>query len=392
MPKHPSTIQMGVIGPESFGAKSSGSASKPTVISGGTGAGGKKLRFGTQVLSSNILGKSTATVTAAAKRTKDSSARAVLEKQKIEAANAERKSNSTMFNKGFGQHILKNPLVVNAIVEKANIRPTDVVIEIGPGTGNLTEKLLMAAKKVIAFEVDPRMVAELHKRFQHSPLYSKLEIVRGDCLEKDFPYFDRCVANCPYAISSALVFKLLKHKPAFKTAVLMFQREFALRVCAPPGTELYGRLGVNSQLLARCSHLMKISKNSFVPPPKVESSVIRLDPKSPPPPIDFEEWDGLVKLLFNRKNKKASSIFRTKTAIEHLRELYDTHRALDAHVDAKMNQKAAVAKMSPDEFKVLLSGIIDGEEALLERRARSFTIDEITQLLGKFNSSGIHFA
>lgn len=390
MPKHPSTIQMGVIGPESFGAK--GAANKPTVvISGGSGAGGKKLRFGTQVLSSNILGKSTATVTAAAKRTKDSSARAVLEKQKIAAANAERKSNSTMFNKGFGQHILKNPLVVNAIVEKANIRPTDIVIEIGPGTGNLTEKLLMAAKKVIAFEVDPRMVAELHKRFQHSPLYSKLEIVRGDCLEKDFPYFDRCVANCPYAISSALVFKLLKHKPAFKTAVLMFQREFALRVCAPPGTELYGRLGVNSQLLARCSHLMKISKNSFVPPPKVESSVIRLDPKTPPPPIDFEEWDGLVKLLFNRKNKKASSIFRTKTAIEHLRELFDTHRALDAHVDAK-NQKAPVAKMSPDEFKVLLSGIIDGEEALLERRARSFTIDEITQLLGKFNSSGIHFA
>eukprot|EP00658_Telonema_sp_P-2_P055513 TRINITY_DN44125_c0_g1_i1.p1 TRINITY_DN44125_c0_g1~~TRINITY_DN44125_c0_g1_i1.p1 ORF type:complete len:189 (-),score=44.11 TRINITY_DN44125_c0_g1_i1:31-597(-) len=128
----------------------------------------------------------------------------------------------------------------------------------------------MAAKKVIAFEVDPRMVAELTKRFQNSPLQQKLEIVKGNCLDHDFPYFDKCVANVPYAISSALTFKLLR-KPDFKCAVLMFQREFALRVCAQPNTEGYCRLSVNSQLLARCSHLMKISKNSFNPPPKVES-------------------------------------------------------------------------------------------------------------------------
>lgn len=400
MPKHP-TVQMGVIGLESFNKPSSSSSSssnKPTVIAGGAGANGKRLKFGTQVLSTNVLGKSSslkalaANTAAAGGKPKDSSARAILERQKIAAAKAEQKANGQVFNKGFGQHILKNPLVVNAIVEKANIRSTDIVIEIGPGTGNLTEKLLQAAKKVIAFEVDPRMVAELHKRFQHSPLYSKLEIVRGNCLEKDFPYFDRCVANCPYAISSALVFKLLKHQPAFKTAVLMFQREFALRVCAPPGTELYGRLGVNSQLLARCSHLMKISKNSFVPPPKVESSVIRLDPKTPPPPIDFEEWDGLVKLLFNRKNKKASSIFKTKTTIETLRELYDTHKALELPQSALDSGKVKAQKISPDDFKMLLSNLVDNDEMLNERRARSFTIDEITQLLSKFNSSGIHFA
>ena len=86
-----------------------------------------------------------------------------------------------VFNKGHGQHILKNPLVLNAIVEKAAVKPTDVVLEIGPGTGNLTEKLLAAAKKVIAFEIDPRMVAELRKRFQNTPLGRKLEVIQGNC-------------------------------------------------------------------------------------------------------------------------------------------------------------------------------------------------------------------
>eukprot|EP00759_Apiculatamorpha_spiralis_P041123 PhF_6_TR39719/c2_g1_i4/m.59126/K14191/DIM1; 18S rRNA (adenine1779-N6/adenine1780-N6)-dimethyltransferase len=176
-----------------------------------------------------------------------------------------------VFHKTHGQHILKNPLVLNAIVEKAAVKPTDVILEIGPGTGNLTEKLLQAAKKVIAFEIDPRMVAELRKRFQNTPLGRKLEVIQGNCLKYDFPYFDKCVANTPYAISSALVFKLLNDKNGgFKCAVLMFQREFALRLVAKAGDPLYCRLGVNCQLLAKVSHVMKISKNSFNPPPKVE--------------------------------------------------------------------------------------------------------------------------
>ena len=291
---------------------------------------------------------------------------------------------SMVFDKGFGQHILKNPLVISAIVEKAAIKPTDIVVEIGPGTGNLTEKLLMAAKKVIAFEVDPRMVAELTKRFQNSPLQSKLEIIKGNCLDFDFPYFDKCVANCPYAISSAIVFKLLK-KPDFKCAVLMFQREFALRVCAQPGSEAYCRLSVNSQLLARCSHVMKISKNSFNPPPKVESSVIRLDPRHPPPPIDFEEWDGLVKLIFNRKNKKVSSIFRTKTAQQTLFDSYISY--------VKMENGGTLDGLSPmslEAFKELLESLLVAEP-LFERRGRSLNLEEVAHLLSMFNSRGVHF-
>ncbi|EPY78418.1 dimethyladenosine transferase-like protein [Camelus ferus] len=193
-----------------------------------------------------------------------------------------------MFNTGIGQHILKNPLIVNSIIDKAALRPTDVVLEVGPGTGNMTVKLLEKAKKVIACELDPRLVAELHKRVQGTPLASKLQVMVGDVLKTDLPFFDACVANLPYQISSPFVFKLLLHRPFFRCAILMFQREFALRLVAKPGDKLYCRLSINTQLLARVDHLMKVGKNNFRPPPKVESSVVRIEPKNPPPPINFQ--------------------------------------------------------------------------------------------------------
>lgn len=104
------------------------------------------------------------------------------------------------FNKDFGQHILKNPLIITSMIEKAALQPTDTVIEIGPGTGNMTVRLLEKAKKVVAFEIDPRLVAELQKRVQGTPLQSKLEIVVGDVLKNDLPFFDVCVANMPYQV------------------------------------------------------------------------------------------------------------------------------------------------------------------------------------------------
>ncbi|EKF38008.1 ribosomal RNA adenine dimethylase family protein, putative [Trypanosoma cruzi marinkellei] len=343
MPKEPHTVSMGVITAEPLHATS------------------KKLKFATRVAT---LGKP--------------AARKSSKKTAMVGLKTGGSQSGMVFNKGFGQHILKNPLVIAAIVEKAAIKPTDVVLEIGPGTGNLTEKLLQASKKVIAFEVDSRMVAELNKRFQNTPLASKLQVIRGNCLDHEFPYFDKCVANVPYAISSALVFKLLR-KPTFKCAVLMFQREFALRVCAQPGAEAYCRLSVNSQLLARCSHLMKISKNSFNPPPKVESSVIRLDPKHPAPDVDFEEWDGLVKLIFNRKNKKVSSIFRTKNAVQTLYEKYCSYQKMEGTTSVK----------SLAEFKEHLETVM--QDPVFESRARLLDQETITKLLCHFTANGIHF-
>lgn len=105
------------------------------------------------------------------------------------------------FRKVHGQHILRNPLVVASIVERAGVKRTDTVLEVGPGTGNLTVKLLEAARKVMSYEVDPRMVVETFKRVQGTPAESKLQLVQGDVLKQKLPYFDICVANTPYQIS-----------------------------------------------------------------------------------------------------------------------------------------------------------------------------------------------
>lgn len=134
----------------------------------------------------------------------------------------------------------------------------------------------------------------------------KLQIIHGDFMKVELPYFDVCVANVPYQISSPLTFKLLAHRPLFRCAVLMFQREFALRLLAKPGSPLFCRLSINTQLLSKVDHLIKVSKNSFRPPPKVESSVVRIEPISPPPPINFLEWDGLVRICFQRKVRRNS--------------------------------------------------------------------------------------
>jgi 18S rRNA (adenine1779-N6/adenine1780-N6)-dimethyltransferase len=229
-------------------------------------------------------------------------------------------------NKSKGQHLLKNPMILREIVNKSGIKPSEIVLEIGPGTGNLTMLLLEVAKQVIAVEVDPRMVAQLLKRVGISEFQNKLKLVQADVLKTKLPYFDLCVANIPYQISSPIVFKLLSHRPLFKCAVLLVQREFAMRLVAKPNSEFYCRLSVNVQLLAKVEHLMKVSKKNFSPPPKVESSVVRIEPRSPLPNINFVEWDGLLRICFSRKNKTLGAIFKQKSILELL---YNNYKKLN---------------------------------------------------------------
>ncbi|KAF1416284.1 putative dimethyladenosine transferase, partial [Spheniscus magellanicus] len=224
-----------------------------------------------------------------------------------------------LFNTGAGQHILKNLLVVNSIIEKAALQCRDVILEVGSETGNLTVKMLKKVKKVsvnfppklkLHCGLDYGKQKDLQLSDSNKCLANKLEIKVGDILKTDLPFFDACVANLPYQISSPFVFKLLLHRPFFRCAILMFQREFALWLVAKPGTKLYCRLSINTQLLAQVDHLMKVGKNNFRPPPKVEFSVVRIEPKNPPPPINFQEWDGLVRIAFVRKNNTHSAAFK----------------------------------------------------------------------------------
>ncbi|XP_078405260.1 dimethyladenosine transferase [Cetorhinus maximus] len=293
---------------------------------------------------------------------------------------AQGQSQGIVFNTGIGQHVLKNPLIVNSIIDKAAIRPTDVILEVGPGTGNMTVKLLEKAKKVIACELDTRLVAELQKRVQGTPMASKLQIMVGDVLKTDLPFFDACVANLPYQISSPFIFKLLLHRPFFRCAVLMFQQEFALRLVAKPGDKLYCRLSINTQLLARVDHLMKVGKNNFRPPPKVESSVVRIEPKNPPPPVNFQEWDGLVRIAFVRKNKTLAAAFKSIAVERLLEKNYRIHCSLHNI-------------QIPENFSITekIQKILE-ETSFNEKRARTMDIDDFMRLLHGFNSQGIHFS
>ncbi|XP_037947791.1 probable dimethyladenosine transferase [Teleopsis dalmanni] len=285
-----------------------------------------------------------------------------------------------IYNKDFGQHILKNPLVIKSMLDKAALRPnSDIVLEIGPGTGNMTVKILEHAKKVIACEIDARLAAELQKRVQGTPMQTKLQVLLGDFLKAELPLFDLCIANVPYQISSPLVFKLLLHRPLFRCAVLMFQREFAQRLVAKPGDKLYCRLSINTQLLAHVDMLMKVGKNNFKPPPKVESSVVRLEPKNPPPPINFTEWDGLTRIAFLRKNKTLAAGFKLSSVTEMLEKNYKLHLSLhNMSIEENFNMQSKVIN--------ILQKL--GMETC---RARSMDVDDFMRLLLAFNSEGIHF-
>mgnify|MGYP001437539465 CR=1 FL=1 len=161
------------------------------------------------------------------------------------------------------------------------------------------------------------MVRETIKRVEGTEKEKNLTVIQGDVLKVDIPYFDVCVANLPYQISSPFLFKMLSHRPMFRCAVVMFQLEFAQRLTAKPGDELYCRLSVNTQLLAKVENLLKVGKANFRPPPKVDSQVVKIELRNPPPPINFVEWDGLVRLLFNRKNKTLRALLCTKARMRY---------------------------------------------------------------------------
>lgn len=186
-------------------------------------------------------------------------------------------------------------------------------------------RILEKAKRCIAVEMDARMAAELTKRVQGTPEQKRLDVLLGDVIKTPLPYFDVCISNTPYQISSPLVFKLLATQPAPRVCVLMFQREFAMRLFAKPGDKLYSRLSVNAQMWARIDHVMKVGKNNFRPPPAVESNVVRVVPKVPRPQVSYDQWDGLLRVCFVRKNRTLRAGFLgTASVLDMLEANYRT--------------------------------------------------------------------
>lgn len=293
------------------------------------------------------------------------------------------------FNTDMGQHILKNPLVAQGIVDKAGLKPSDTVLEVGPGTGNLTVRILEQARKVYAVEMDPRMAAELTKRVHGTANEKKLDILLGDLIKTDLPYFDVCISNTPYQISSPLVFKLLNQPKPPRVSILMFQREFALRLLARPGDSLYCRLSANVQMWANVTHIMKVGKNNFRPPPQVESSVVRIEIKNPRPNIDFNEWDGLLRICFVRKNKTIAAGFKSNNVIDILEKNYKTYLATNNNnEDAMMiDAKASFTDVVKQKIDTVLT-----ETGFSDKRAAKLDQTDFLKLLYGFHQVGIHFA
>ncbi|KAK0720922.1 S-adenosyl-L-methionine-dependent methyltransferase [Lasiosphaeris hirsuta] len=283
-------------------------------------------------------------------------------KQTSKPAAAANNSNIFKFDKDFGQHILKNPGISDAIVEKAYLKPTDVVLEVGPGTGNITVRALEKCKKLIAVELDPRMGAEVTKRVQGTPLAKKLEIILGDVIKMpELPPCDALISNTPYQISSPLIFKMLAMPNPPRVAVLMFQREFAKRLVAKPGDALYSRLSVNVNFWATCKHIMKVGKQNFKPPPKVESDVVRIEPHigSARPNIAFEEFDGLLRIAFNRKNKTLRASFAPKEILSLCERNYKVYCALN---NIPIGESAAEGAIDDEIMDVDADMDVDGND------------------------------
>jgi 16S rRNA (adenine1518-N6/adenine1519-N6)-dimethyltransferase len=195
-----------------------------------------------------------------------------------------------------GQHFLVDRRVLERIADYAELSRKDRVLEIGSGTGNLTEVLSARAGRVVAIEVDPRLAADLDGR------YPNVEVIRGDALRVPLPEYDKIVSNLPYQISSKMTFRLLERP--FDLAVLMYQREFAQRMTALPGTKDYGRLTLNVSLRAQVEILERVPKGAFRPPPKVESAIVKLRPREDKPQVDEAVFEDLTRNLFTRRRKK----------------------------------------------------------------------------------------
>jgi 16S rRNA (adenine1518-N6/adenine1519-N6)-dimethyltransferase len=212
--------------------------------------------------------------------------------------------------KSLGQNFLLDLNLTARIARAAGALEKITVVEIGPGPGGLTRALLAAgARRVIAIERDSRAIDALGEIAAHYP--GRLEIIAGDALEFDpAPLLNgapaRVVANLPYNIATPLLIRWLSAEPWppwYDSLVLMFQREVAERIVAPPGSKTYGRLSVFAAWRTESRILFDIAPSAFVPPPKVTSSLLQLVPRRAPLACDRRLLERVTEAAFGQRRK-----------------------------------------------------------------------------------------
>ncbi|MFB6266694.1 MAG: 16S rRNA (adenine(1518)-N(6)/adenine(1519)-N(6))-dimethyltransferase RsmA [Halodesulfurarchaeum sp.] len=241
------------------------------------------------------------------------------------------------------QHFLIDDRVLSRIPTYAEQFDRSHVLEIGPGTGALTVRLLDVAERVTAIERDPALVSFLRTEFAEAIESGRLAVIQGDAVETELPSFTVCISNLPYGASSPLAFRVLRtHRPA----VLMFQREVAERMAAEPGTSAYGRLSVAAQHFADVEIVEPVPRTAFDPEPAVESAIVRLTPREPTYSVpDEAAFLALLKALFTQRRKTLRNAVRNTT---HLSGIDEPDRVLSA-LPADLRSKRPDA-LTPAEF------------------------------------------
>lgn len=185
--------------------------------------------------------------------------------------------------KYLGQHFLNNQKIIAQIIEAVAPQPSDYFLEIGPGEGALTTKLLPLVHSINAIELDQDIIPALKKNCANSKNSNSLYIHQADILKFDFTQFSplfRLVGNLPYNISTPILFKAIENISLIKNMYFMLQKEVAERITAPPGSKTYGRLSVMLQYYCETELLLYVPPGAFSPPPKINSAFIKLTPRN----------------------------------------------------------------------------------------------------------------
>ena len=207
--------------------------------------------------------------------------------------------------KRLGQHFLHDKNIINKIINNLGINAKDTFIEIGPGEGALTTPLLEEVESIILIEKDKDLIPVLEKKYNHK----KIKIVNQDILKCELSDLikknTRIVGNLPYNISTEIIFRLLPLSKNIKDLHFMLQKEVVDRIVAVPGTKIYGRLSIMTQVYFTVKKLFDISPNVFIPKPKVDSAYIRLIPKDYifDSLIHEQKFRGIVNTVFSARRK-----------------------------------------------------------------------------------------
>jgi 16S rRNA (adenine1518-N6/adenine1519-N6)-dimethyltransferase len=248
--------------------------------------------------------------------------------------------------KRLGQHFLVDRNILNKVIRTAEVGKEDVVIEVGPGLGEMTLALARLANRVIAVEIDPKLIEILKKKLADCP---NVEVVKSDILKVDFKSFlkkegrpVKVVANLPYQISTPLLFRFIEAKEVFSTLTLMLQREVAERMVASPGGKEYGRLSVLLQMFLDLSVCFFIPPAAFFPHPKVESAVVQMVWKEKPM-VETEDEEWFKKVV------KASFGYRRKTLVNALKH---SGLCLPDSVESRMEKVGIDPRRRPETLTI----------------------------------------